>query len=121
MSSQLSKLQGSPANRLSELSEQGLWTNQTLHGLLAASVAANPAALAVADQPNKVDLTGTNALRLTYAQLDTASDNLALTLLANNIGLGDTLLVQLPNSVELVTCYFAASKIGAVISPIPVQ
>ncbi|MFQ3325064.1 MAG: cyclohexanecarboxylate-CoA ligase [Pseudomonadales bacterium] len=121
MSSQLSKLQGSPASRLSELTEQGLWTNQTLHGLLAASVAASPAALAVADQPNKHDLTGTNALRLTYAQLDIASDNLALTLLANNIGHGDIILVQLPNSVELVTCYFAASKIGAVISPIPVQ
>ena len=115
------KIQGSPASRVSQLTQQGLWTNQTLHGLLAVSVASNPAALAVADQPNKYDLTGTKPLRLTYAQLDIASDNLALTLLAENIGHGDIILVQLPNSVELVACYFAASKIGAVISPIPVQ
>ena len=31
------------------------------------------------------------------------------------------MIVQLPNIAELVVCYMACSKIGAIISPIPVQ
>ena len=34
---------------------------------------------------------------------------------------GDPLLVQLPNVVELPAIYYAASKLGAIVSPIPVQ
>tara|TARA_B110000902_G_scaffold267046_1_gene357802 strand:- start:55 stop:1797 length:1743 start_codon:yes stop_codon:yes gene_type:complete len=114
-------LTGSSATRLAELTEQGLWTNETLHGLLTSCVVKTPTALALADQPNKQDLTGTSPLRLSYTELDNASDNLALTLLDKNIGHGDIILVQLPNIVELAVCYYGASKIGAVISPIPVQ
>ncbi|MGD8358525.1 MAG: class I adenylate-forming enzyme family protein, partial [Lysobacterales bacterium] len=59
--------------------------------------------------------------RLSYAELEAAVTRLAADLLTRGIGPGDTLLVQLPNVAELVAAYFAASLIGAIISPLPVQ
>ncbi len=110
-----------PIARIQELTAQGLWGSDTLHGLLARQVAGNPARLAVADQPNRAELTGDAPRRLSFDQLDQASDNLAAQLLAQGIAAGDRVMVQLPNISELVVCYYAISKLGAVISPVPVQ
>ena len=107
--------------RIEQLTEEGLWGSDTLHSLLANQVATRPDALAVADQPNKEDLTGVAPSRLSFAQLDTASDALAAQLLARGLGTGSRVMVQLPNVSELVVCFFAASKLGALISPLPVQ
>lgn len=110
-----------PPDRIEELTRQGLWGSQTLHCLLAQRASSNPHDLALADQPNRAELTGTAPLRLTYQQLDQASDTLAAALLAQGIGVGDRVMVQLPNISELAVCYYAVSKLGAVISPVPVQ
>ena len=107
--------------RIEQLTEEGLWGTDTLHSLLANQVATRPDALAVADQPNKEDLTGVAPSRLSFAQLDTASDALAAQLLEQGLGTGSRIMVQLPNVSELVVCFFAASKLGALISPLPVQ
>ena len=107
--------------RIEQLTEEGLWGSDTLHSLLANQVATRPDALAVADQPNKEDLTGVAPSRLSFAQLDTASDALAAQLLEQGLGTGSRIMVQLPNVSELVVCFFAASKLGALISPLPVQ
>ena len=108
-------------DRIEQLTDDGLWGADTLHSLLATQVASRPDALAVADQPNKASLTGSAPVRLTFAQLDTASDALAAQLLQHDLGAGSRIMVQLPNVSELVVCFFAASKLGAVISPLPVQ
>tara|TARA_R110002110_G_scaffold205066_4_gene416814 strand:+ start:6555 stop:8231 length:1677 start_codon:yes stop_codon:yes gene_type:complete len=114
-------MQTTPPQRIQELTEQGLWGTDTLHGLLAKRAASHPDALALADQPNRADLTGTPPRRLSFSGLDTASDYLAANLLAQGVGAGDRVMVQLPNISELVICYYALSKLGAVISPVPVQ
>ncbi|MBT3459170.1 MAG: acyl--CoA ligase, partial [Halieaceae bacterium] len=93
----------------------------SLHGLLAERVAQEPHALAVADQPDKMELTGMPPARLSFSDLDIASTALALQLLERGIGPGSRIMVQLPNIVELVVCFYAASKLGAIISPLPVQ
>lgn len=111
----------SDSQRIAQLTADGLWGTDTLHSLLAAQVAQRPDSLAIADQPNKTELTGSNATRLSYAELDTASEALAAQLLAQGIGVGSRMMVQLPNISELVVCFFASSKLGAVISPLPVQ
>jgi len=109
------------AKRIAQLTEAGLWGQDTLHSLLAQQVATNADGLAVADQPNKAELTGQAPARLSYAALDIASDALAAQLLEHGVGPGGRIMVQLPNISELVVCFFAASKLGAVISPLPVQ
>lgn len=98
--------------RIQQLTDAGLWGSDTLHSLLAKQVAERPSALAVADQPNKKDLIETTPSRLSFAQLEIASDALAAQLLARGVGAGSRLMVQLPNVSELVVCFFAASKLA---------
>ena len=111
----------SPQHRIDKYTTRGWWGTDTLHSLLQEAVRKHPDRLAVADQPNREELTGDSSLRLNYAQLDKASDNLATQWLLAGIGLEEKIVVQLPNIAELVVCYYAASKIGAIVSPVPVQ
>lgn len=111
----------SSAERIQRYEKLGWWGDKTLHHILAQTVQAHPATLAVADQPNRFDLTGEEPLRLSYQELDTASDKLAADFISAGVKVDDILIVQLPNIVELVLVYYAASKIGAILSPIPIQ
>lgn len=111
----------SPSERIEKYTQNGWWENRTLHSLLRERTQQTPDLLAVADQPNRAELTGNQPHRLTFAELDSASDQLAAQLLAHGIKADDTLIAQLPNIAELVACYLAASKIGAIISPVAVQ
>lgn len=111
----------SSPQRIEEFTRQGWWGDTTVHQLLFQRADEHPQLLAVADQPNRASFTDGSPQRLNYADLRHASVNLAAQLLQRGIGQGDVLVVQLPNVAELVVCYFAASIIGAVISPLPVQ
>lgn len=111
----------SSQTRIDDLTARGLWGTDTLHDLLAGWAQRTPDQLAVADQPNRAELAAGDPLRLTFAQLEAASDALAADLLARGIGADDRIMVQLPNIAELVICYYAGSKLGAVLSPLPVQ
>lgn len=117
----MSELPTSAPERIRALTAAGHWGLDTLHSLLSRQVATQSDALAVADQPNKEDLVGTSPVRLSFSELDIASDALAAQLLEKGADADSRLLVQLPNIVELVVCFYASSKIGAVISPLPVQ
>lgn len=114
-------MQTTPPDRVDTLTRAGLWEQQTLHDLLATHAAATPDRLAVRDQPNRGELTGDDPVSLTWSQLELASENLAVQLQAMGVAADDTVLVQLPNVAELVVVYFALSKLGAVVSPVPVQ
>lgn len=107
--------------RIQALTSSAQWGTATLHGLLQQHACNRPAALALKDQPNRQELTGDEPLSLTWAELDTASEALAVALQELGIKAGDKLVVQLPNVVELAVVYYAASKLGAIVSPIPVQ
>ena len=102
-----------PQSRINELTGLGLWGEETLHGLLATQVANRPGALAVADQPNRQELTADEPCRLNFSELDRASEHLAAALLARGIGADSKVMAQLPNISELVVCYYAISKLGA--------
>ncbi|MBO3744926.1 acyl--CoA ligase [Streptosporangiaceae bacterium NEAU-GS5] len=99
----------------------GWWTDDTIDGLFRARVAERPGALAVADPPNKPDLMEGPVRRLTWADLDREVDRTACALLEAGIGRDDVVAVQLPNSVELVVTFLAAVRIGAILTPFPVQ
>jgi acyl-CoA synthetase (AMP-forming)/AMP-acid ligase II len=111
----------SSPQRIKDYTEREWWGQETLHSLLGTQAKVNPDLIAVADQPNREELTGDLPYRLSFQDLDFSSTTLACQLLDNQIKSGDTIIVQLPNIVELVVCYMACSKIGAIISPVPVQ
>ncbi|MBF6370713.1 AMP-binding protein, partial [Nocardia puris] len=81
---------------------------RTLPGILAASAAAAPDAIAVrcADEA------------LTYRELDERSDRLARLLLAHTAGHDRVVAIALPRSLAAVTAVWAAAKAGAAFLPI---
>ena len=101
--------------------ESGWWGDRTFADLFAANAAAHPDRLALVDAPNRADFAFGDPQRLTYAELTAEIDRIAGALVAAGIGKDDVLLVQLPNISEFVTLYFAAAKIGAIVSPAAVQ
>ncbi|WP_439101524.1 class I adenylate-forming enzyme family protein [Congregibacter sp.] len=117
----LFKIPESRLHRARDYNDSGLWGTQTLHGLLAKNVNTHPEREAVVDQPDKASLMGVQPRRLTLRELDRASSTCALALQARGIKPGDAVILQLPNTSELIVLYYALSKLGAVISPIAVQ
>jgi len=111
----------SSRERIAALTAADDWGTETLHGLLARHAGRRPERLALKDQPDREALTGQPAQALTWAQLHRASASLALQLERLGVLAGDRLVVQLPNIVELPVLYYVASRLGAIISPVPVQ
>jgi len=111
----------SPEKQIHEYTARGWWGERTLIDLFLQTVAQRAEALAVVDPPNRAALTPGEPLRLTYAAAKTAADRLANALLEAGVGKDDIVMVQLPNIVELVVTYLACARIGAILSPLPVQ
>jgi 2,3-dihydroxybenzoate-AMP ligase len=84
--------------------ERGYWQDRSLRDEFADVFARFAARTAMVDGER----------RLTYAELDRASTNLALNLLAYGLRPLDRVVVQLPNVFEFVILYFALQKIGAI-------
>lgn len=101
--------------------DAGWWGTDTLDDLFRRNAAANPERLALVDPPNRPEVTVGEPKRLTYAEVAAAGDALSAELARRGIGPGDVVMVQLPNVVELPLVYLAAARIGAIVSPLPVQ
>ncbi|ROO86466.1 acyl-CoA synthetase (AMP-forming)/AMP-acid ligase II [Actinocorallia herbida] len=110
-----------PADRVADYTARGWWGDETMDGLFRARVAAGPDREALLDPADKEALTGQSPRRLTWREVDAETDGLADLLLAHGIGAGDVVGLQLPNTVELVVAYLACWRIGAIVSPLPVQ
>lgn len=111
----------SSQERIKKLTDSGDWGSKTLHSLLAHWADVQPNGLAVIDQPDREVLTGEKPKRVNWRELELLSDAFANQLTTLGVKANDTVIIQLPNIVELVVCYFALSKLGAVCSPLPVQ
>ena len=111
-----------PPERVEEFYSLGWWTRgETWDSLLRGHVAARPDALALADAPNREDFASGPPRRLSWREVDAAVDELAAALLAAGTRAGDVVGIQLPNVVEIAITYLAASRIGAIASPFPIQ
>ncbi len=99
----------------------GWWGTTTLLDLWEANVAAHPERTALVDPPNRADFTVGSPQRWTYAQADARATRLAAALRDAGVGRDDVVMVQLPNVVELALVYLAALRLGAIVSPLPVQ
>ncbi|MCQ4322475.1 class I adenylate-forming enzyme family protein [Stutzerimonas stutzeri] len=100
---------------------KGYWGNKTLLDYLSAHAAAHPDREAVVDPPNRDELVGTPAQRLTWAELGRAVDAVAAGLASRGFGRDDVLVAQLPNVWELAMLYLAAAKAGGLLSALPMQ
>ena len=82
----------------------GLWEGRTIAAVVAASALVRHDKVAVIDGERKV----------TYAQLVALVDRLAVRLKREGLGVGDRVVMQLPNSLEFVVAYLALTRIGAI-------
>jgi acyl-CoA synthetase (AMP-forming)/AMP-acid ligase II len=101
--------------------QQGFFSEQRLHDLLYATALAKPGEIALVDPLNRPELCGQVAQRMNYQQLQQRIELCAAGLVAHRIRKDDIILAQLPNIVELLILYMACSRIGAIISPVPMQ
>lgn len=99
----------------------GWWGDRTLAQMFAANAARQPERIAVIDAPNRAEIAFGSQMRLTYAELGAEVDRIAAALFDRGLRKGAIVLVQMPNISELVALYFACARIGAVVSPVPVQ
>lgn len=104
-----------------EYRELGHWGDVTVDDLLRRNVREHGARLAIADAPNRAAFTFGAPRRLTYAELDREVDCAAAGLLDAGVGKDDVVVVQMPNIVEMFLVYLACARIGAIVSPLPVQ
>jgi acyl-CoA synthetase len=111
----------SPEEQVQQYTARGWWGEKTLIDLFLDNVERSPDSMAVVDPPNRAGLTPGEPLRLSYAAAKTATDRLAQALLEAGVGNDDVIMVQLPNIVELVVTYLACARLGAILSPLPVQ
>lgn len=107
--------------RIQEYTRNGWWGSETLDDLLQHNVTAKPDATALVDPLNRADFTDGAAKKMTWVEVETAVSRLATIFLEQNIGKDDIIAVQLPNIAELVLVYLAAARMGAIVSPFPVQ
>jgi len=106
---------------IQEFVKNGFWGDQTVLDLLYEKAAANADQEALVDPANKSDLLGIEPRRLSYREVTACIDRLALQFLDWGIQRDDIIIVQLPNIMELVLTLFAAARVGAIVSPVPVQ
>ena len=107
--------------RVAEYTAAGIWGDKTLSDLVFDTAAASPDAEALVDPPNRSELLSGDPRRLTYRELTTQVDNLAAALLGAGLRKDDVLMVQLPNTVEIVEVLLACARLGVICSPVPVQ
>jgi len=108
-------------DQIQQYTTRGWWKSETITDLFLRNVHQNPDAPALVDPANRTEFTNGHFTRLTYNDLLTTVDRLAIGLVRLGVGKDDIVMVQLPNIVELVEVYLAVARIGAIISPLPVQ
>jgi 2,3-dihydroxybenzoate-AMP ligase len=84
--------------------ERAYWTGETMGEVFDRSVAAHAGRVAVVDGQRRV----------TYRQLGTLVDRLALHLAERGISRQQRVVFQLPNVLEFIVAYFACLKVGAI-------
>lgn len=109
------------AQLIAEYTGKGYWGTETLLERFAANRSAHPDREALVDPPNRDELVGTPARRLTWAELGRAVDAVAAGLASRGFGKDDVLVAQLPNVWELAMLYLAAARAGGLLSALPMQ
>ena len=93
---------GWPAPIAARYRELGVWRDETIDEAIASAAKRTPDTIAIIASHS----------RLSYAELNDQSERLADGLYQSGLRPGDRMVVQLPNNLEFVLLYLAASKLG---------
>lgn len=104
-----------------EYRARGAWGDVRVHDLFACAAARDPARTALVDPPNRTALDGVEPRRLDWQSAAMLVDALTVALADAGLGRDDVLVVQLPNVVEYPALYVACSRLGVLLSPVPMQ
>lgn len=107
--------------RIKEFTEKGWWGEATILSLLGSAVQNCGDQTALVDPVNREEFADGAPLRMTFREVDSAAQSLAAAFFEHGIRQDDIALVQLPNIAELPIIYLALARLGAIISPVPVQ
>ena len=113
-------MQTTPQQRIDEFTQAGWWGEETLYDFFLAA-AKRPDHLALVDPANRSAITDGEPQRFSYKQLGKCIDFLSDLFFQGGIQENDKVVVQLPNIVELPITYLALARLGAILSPVPVQ
>ena len=87
--------------------ERGVWRNETLYGLLANHATARPDAIALVD----------GSRRLTWRELQSWVDGVALDLRTYGLSEGDRVSIWMSNKVEAIVTFLACAREGFACNP----
>ena len=107
--------------RIDDFTRRGWWGERTLLTLFDNAVSAGADQLALVDQFNRSEFCDGEAVRLSFGELSSIVDAIAATLYEHGIRQEDIVVIQLPNIAELPAVYLALARLGAIVSPVPVQ
>ncbi len=114
-------MQTTPQDRINNYIKNGWWENKTLQELFAQAVDDADDRVALVDPLNRRSLVDGQPYRLAYKDLSKNVDKIANWLFGAGLRQGDIVLVQMPNTVEIVLLYIAAAKLGLIVSPVAMQ
>ncbi|MBM4218222.1 MAG: acyl--CoA ligase [Gammaproteobacteria bacterium] len=106
---------------IAEYRARGWWSDTRIPDLFDDAVRSNPHGSAVVDAPNREQLTGMPALRLSFADVQDFVASYMRQFHELGLRRDHILITQLPNIAEYVAVYIAALKLGIVVSPVPMQ
>lgn len=110
-----------PLEKRDQYRLDGFFSELRLHDVLFQNAKQHPHAIALVDPLNRQSLCGSEPLRLSYAQLQRQIEKTAAAFINLGVTKDDIVFVQLPNIVELLITYMVCSRLGAIISPVPMQ
>lgn len=110
-----------PEERIRDFKARGWWGEETLDDLFRRHVAAMPDAESVVDPINREAIMGGAPARLSWSQVEDRVARYVAILHATGVGRDDVVAVQLPNVIELGLIYLACIRLGAIVTPAPVQ
>jgi len=102
------------APRRAQMVAQGYWPDRTINDALDACVGSCPDKTAL----TAVQVESGEVTRLSYRELATLADRIAIGLARLGVGRNDVVSVQLPNGWPFVALYLACARIGAVMNPL---
>ena len=106
---------------IDDFTRAGFWHDKTLIDYLKKNARQRPDREALIDPLNKQKLVGQKPLRLTWSEIDTMVDRVALGFIEIGLKPDDFAIMQLPNVTELIITHFALTRIGVIVVPAKVQ
>lgn len=110
-----------PQEKIDDYTRQGWWGERTLGALFLDQAERLGPSLAVADPPNRAQITGDAPQRWSWQDLLAEVGRYAAFLHSQGLRKDDVLVMQLPNCVEMHALYLACAVLGVVMTPVPVQ